>query len=75
MCVVSCGEETGMAKFVNVEEDLKHPLTQEEIEKRVAHARRVAEEFNRANKESPLPDDIMDAVYGRTTSTGDRAIA
>jgi hypothetical protein len=49
---------------VNVREDLKKPITHEEHERRMAIFHKVTRELEIANQESPLPDDIMDAVYG-----------
>jgi hypothetical protein len=52
---------------VNVEEYLKHEFTQEEHEARMAHFRWVCDELDKANAESPLPDDFMEYVKGRKT--------
>jgi hypothetical protein len=40
-------------------------ITQEEIDERLAHLRWVCDEFDKANAESPLPDDFIDYVKGR----------
>jgi hypothetical protein len=52
-------------KSVNVREDLKREITQEEIDERVAWNKRWSEELHQANLESPLPDDFIDYVKGR----------
>jgi hypothetical protein len=52
-------------KSVNVEEYLKREITQEEIDKRVAHFDWVCAELDKANAESPLPDDFIDYCKGR----------
>jgi hypothetical protein len=55
-----------MVKAVNVEEHLKREITQEEIDERVAWHKRWCEELHQANLESPLPEDFIDYVEGRT---------
>jgi hypothetical protein len=52
-------------KSVNVEEYLKHEFTQEEVDERVADFRRICADLDKANAESPLPDDFIDYVKGR----------
>jgi hypothetical protein len=52
-------------KSVNVEEDMKREITQEEINERVAWRKRWNEELAIANAESPLPDDFIEYVKGR----------
>jgi hypothetical protein len=52
-------------KSVDVEEHMKRVVTKEEHDAKMAHFRWVCEEFDKANAESPLPDDIMDYVKGR----------
>jgi hypothetical protein len=52
-------------KSVNVREHMKREITQEEIDARVAHFRWVCDELDKANEESPLPDDFMEYVKGR----------
>jgi hypothetical protein len=52
---------------VNVEEYLKHEFTQEEHDARMAHFRWACGELDKANEESPLPDDFMEYVKGRKT--------
>jgi hypothetical protein len=44
---------------------MNHEFTQEETDARLAHFRWVCAEFDKANAESPLPEDIMDYVKGR----------
>jgi hypothetical protein len=44
---------------------LKHEFTQEETDARVAHFRWVCAELDKANAESPLPDDFIDYCKGR----------
>jgi hypothetical protein len=48
-----------MLNSVDVAEDMKKPLTEEEIKKRLAHLDWLSEQFAKAQKESPLPDDII----------------
>jgi hypothetical protein len=50
---------------VEFEAYLKREITQEEADARLAHFRWVCDELDKANAESPLPDDIMDYVKGR----------
>jgi hypothetical protein len=52
-------------KSVDVREDLKRVITREEADERVAWHKKWCEELDKANAESPLPDDIMDYVKGR----------
>jgi hypothetical protein len=54
-------------KSVNVEEDLKREITQEEADERLAHFRWVCEEIHKAEMEDPLPDDFIEYVKGRKT--------
>jgi hypothetical protein len=54
-------------KSVNMEEDLKREITQEEADARLAHFRLVCAELDKANAESPLPDDFIEYVKGRKT--------
>jgi hypothetical protein len=44
---------------------MKHEFTQEEVDERVADFRRICAELDKANEESPLPDDFIDYVKGR----------
>jgi hypothetical protein len=50
---------------VNVREYLKHDFTPQEIAERAAWGKEFSKHAAEIQKESPLPDDIMDAVYGR----------
>jgi hypothetical protein len=52
-------------KSVNVEEHMKRVVTQEEHDAKMAHFRWVCEEIDKANAESPLPDDFIDYCKGR----------
>ncbi|MDR3284137.1 MAG: hypothetical protein LBS97_03035 [Treponema sp.] len=52
---------------VNVEEDLKRVITQEEINERVADFRRISAEIHQDELENPLPDDFIEYVKGRKT--------
>jgi hypothetical protein len=46
---------------------MKREITQEEIDERVAWYRKWCEELDKANAESPLPDDFIDYCKGRKT--------
>jgi hypothetical protein len=52
-------------RSVNVEEYLKREITQEEINERVAWRKQWCEDLDKANAESPLPDDFIEYVKGR----------
>jgi hypothetical protein len=52
-------------KSVNMEEDLKREITQEEVDERLADIKRIHAELRKANEESPLPDDFIEYVKGR----------
>jgi hypothetical protein len=53
-------EDTSME--VNVREYLKHEFTPQEIAERIAFMEDWDKRLEQANKESPLPDDIMNTV-------------
>jgi hypothetical protein len=57
-------QETIMTS-VDVRVHMKREITQEEIDKRVAHMKVWDEELRKANEESPLPDDFIEYVKGR----------
>jgi hypothetical protein len=61
--IATCKE--AYMQSVNVEEYMKREFTQEEADARVAHFDWVCAEFDKANAESPLPDDFIDYVKGR----------
>jgi hypothetical protein len=50
---------------VDVREYLKHRPTPEEIAAKVAWLRDWSRRLDEVNRESPMPEDIEDAVYGR----------
>jgi hypothetical protein len=52
-------------KVVDVEEYLKHDFTEEEVKERVAWFQDLSRRFDKANQESPMPDDILDYCEGR----------
>jgi hypothetical protein len=61
-------------KVVNVAEDMKRPVTQSEIDAKLAWFRDWNRRVDEAARTDPLPDDIMDYCEGKKWKLADGTV-